>query len=544
MMAHSRVLWNALCFGVLLLTGGCGSFESSLEEAFGWEQGNVLQSQVPTPEDTAPDPASADALDSADAPSPGSVGVPDLDSADALSSGFIDIPDLDSADTLSSGFIDVPDLDSADTLVPTPADTLIPTPTDAPDLDIALAPIPTDTIVEDLLEESTVPIVPDVAGEVDVDVFGSIEVGVPVREDLESVRVGLLLPMGAKQPGLARIAADMRNAAELALFELGMDEIVLLPLDTKGTAAGARAAMQQAMDSQADIVLGPLLAPEVSASSSLAAEHGVTMIAFSNDFSVLKDHVLLLNFSPEQDVERILSFAHDRGIRDYAALLPDNSYGRRVESILHRHILATSSTLHGIERYARVIDGPYEPARKLGNLPRKSAIVNGEEKQSPPFDAILLADSGQMLRIAASALAYFDVAPPDVQLLGTNRWDDADAFDEPALQHGWYPAARSRSSEWFLRRYEEIYGGAPNHFAGLSYDAVWLVGFLTREGNSWRTENAPPDALLRPGGFAGIQGLFRFLPDGRSERALAIWEIAEGSAILLQAPEDFFSGGG
>ena len=544
MMAHSRVLWNALCVSVLLLVGGCGGFESSLEEAFGWEQGNVPQSQVPTPDDTTPDPASADALDSADAPNPGFVDIPDLDSADAPSSGFIDIPDLDSADAPSSGFIDIPDIDSADTLVPIPADTLVPTPTDTPSLDLALAPIPTDTIVEDLLEESTVPIVPDVAGEVDVDVFGSIEVGVPVREDLESVRIGLLLPMGAKQPGLARIAADMRNAAELALFGLGMDEIVLLPFDTKGTAAGARAAMQQAMDSQADIVLGPLLASEVSASSSLAAEHGVTMIAFSNDFSVLKDHVLLLNFSPEQDVERILSFAHDRGIRDYAALLPDNSYGRRVESILRRHILATSSTLHGIERYARVIDGPYEPARKLGNLSRKFAIVNGEERQSPPFDAILLADSGQMLRIAASALAYFDVAPPDGQLLGTNRWDDADAFDEPALQHGWYPAARSRGSEWFLRRYEEIYGGTPNHFAGLSYDAVWLVGFLTREGNSWRTEDAPPDALLRPGGFAGIQGLFRFLPDGRSERALAIWEIAEGSAILLQAPEDFFSGGG
>ncbi|MCY4035783.1 MAG: penicillin-binding protein activator [Hyphomicrobiales bacterium] len=461
MMAHSRILWNALCAGLLVWAGGCGELDAPIEDTLGWS-GEAVPQQTDVPESTAPTPAETEAAK-----------------------------------------------------------------------------------IKDLLEELTVPIDPYAAGEFEGNVFGRVEVATPVRENPKAIRVGLLLPTGAGQPELARIAADMHNAAELAMFSLNMEEIVLLPFDTKGTPAGASAAMRRAMNSQVDIVLGPLLASEVSAISPLAGQRGVTVIAFSNDSSSQEDNVLLLNFSPEQDIERILSFAYDRGIQDYAALLPNTPYGRRVESILRRHVLTTSSTLHRVEHYERVIDGPYEPARKLGALIGEPVVEEGEEQQSPsPFDAVLLADNGQILQIAASALAYFDIAPPNVQLLGTHLWDNSETFNEPALQHGWYPAARSKDSELFSNRYEEIYGAAPDRLAGLAYDAMSLVGLLVREGDSWRSEKAPPNVLLRPGGFAGVQGLFRFLPNGRSERSLAIWEIEEGNAVLLQEPDAFFSGGG
>ena len=377
--------------------------------------------------------------------------------------------------------------------------------------------------------------------------FGEVEISPPERDDIVSIRVALLLPTGAAQPELADIATDMRNAAELALFSMGIEEVVLIPLDTQGTETGARTAMQEAIEAQADIILGPLLATSVRSSASLAANAGITMIAFSNDYTIQEDHVLLLNFSPQQDVERIISFALNQGIRDFAALLPENAYGIRVQEILSQRLAAAGARLHGVERYVRVIDGPYEPARHLGALagseqPGRSLLTE-EEKPRPPFHAILLADEGQMLQIAASALAYYDIAPPHVQLLGTHLWDDADVFGEPALQSGWYTAARSENSKAFARRYEEIYGHVPDRLAGLSYDAISLVGLLAREGGDWRNEPSPPQLLLREGGFDGIQGLFRFLPDGRSERALAIWEIEEGDVELRHAPSLSFGGG-
>ena len=358
----------------------------------------------------------------------------------------------------------------------------------------------------------------------------------PADSDLAPpVRAALLLPLSVQRPEVARIATDMSNAAEMALFSLNMENIILLPLDTGGTAQGARRAMQDAINAGADIILGPLLADSVRASAPLAAEQGLTMIAFSSDFTVLDEHILLLNFSPEQDVEQILSFALSNGIRDYAALLPDNPYGNRVHTVLTRKMAQAGATLHGVERYPRVIDGPYEPARRLASLSR--------EDGPPPFQALLLADDGQMLRIAAAALAYFDIAPPEVRLLGTHLWDNPDIFEEPALLHGWYPMPRSQTHEIFVRRYEELYAIPPNRLATLAYDAMSLVGLLAQEGGDWRTRPTPPDLLLRPGGFTGVQGLFRFLPGGRSERALAIWEIEEQGAKLLQPPRRSFDGG-
>lgn len=345
------------------------------------------------------------------------------------------------------------------------------------------------------------------------------------------VPVALLLPLSAARPEVRRIAADMNKAATMALFDMSRPEVVLLPIDTGGTAYGARRAMTEAIDAGAALILGPLLAGSVRATAPLAEEHNLTMIAFSNDATVLDDHILLLNFSPEQDVRRILSFARERGITDYAALLPNNAYGERARAILERHLRAAGGRLHAIERYERIIDGPYEPARRLAELGGAGA---------PPFDAVLLADDGEMLRIAAAALAYFDLAPPQVQLLGTHRWDHPESFAEPALLHGWYPMQRSEGYELFLRRYEELHGGAPESLAALAYDSVSLVGLLMREGGDWRAGPIPPPMLLRAGGFTGVQGVFRFRPDGGSERTLAIWQVGEDGAELLDpAPYHF-----
>ena len=47
-------------------------------------------------------------------------------------------------------------------------------------------------------------------------------------------------------------------------------------------------------------------------------------------------------------------------------------------------------------------------------------------------------------------------------------------------------------------------------------------------------------ALLNPGGFAGVDGLFRFGPDGLIERGFAIREIRKGGAEEIgPAPEVF-----
>ena len=50
-------------------------------------------------------------------------------------------------------------------------------------------------------------------------------------------------------------------------------------------------------------------------------------------------------------------------------------------------------------------------------------------------------------------------------------------------------------------------------------------------------------ALMDPNGFAGVDGIFRFNPDGTSERGLAILEVTpDGFNVVSPAPKTFQSG--
>jgi len=70
----------------------------------------------------------------------------------------------------------------------------------------------------------------------------------------------------------------------------------------------------------------------------------------------------------------------------------------------------------------------------------------------------------------------------------------------------------------------------------LTYDAVALVAALAKQGG----QHYSADVLTNPSGFAGIDGLFRFRPDGTNERGLAVMRVASGGgAPVAGSPKSF-----
>jgi ABC-type branched-subunit amino acid transport system substrate-binding protein len=120
------------------------------------------------------------------------------------------------------------------------------------------------------------------------------------------VKVGLLLPLSGPAEALGR---DMLDAAQMALFDVGDNKLVLLPRDTGGTPEGARRAVTEVIQEGAEVILGPLFASDVAAVSPLAAQAGIRVLAFSNDASVATDGTYLLGFRPEEQVRRVVAYA-------------------------------------------------------------------------------------------------------------------------------------------------------------------------------------------------------------------------------------------
>jgi ABC-type branched-subunit amino acid transport system substrate-binding protein len=333
------------------------------------------------------------------------------------------------------------------------------------------------------------------------------------------VKVALILPLSAA--GNAGVAAQsMKNAAEMALAEFQNPNIQLLIKDDGGSAQGAQQATQQALDEGAEIILGPLFALSVPATAQGTRARGISVIAFSTDSSVAGRGVYLLSFLPESDVNRIIEYAAGTGKRSFAALLPDNAYGNVVEAAFKQAVARRGGRVVAFERYGADRAGVARMAQSLGQA-----------------DALLLADDGDSVVATADALTAAGANLKNIQLLGTGLWDNPRVSNSAALRGGLYAAPDPSGFRAFSGRYRAKYGADPVRTATLAYDAVALVAALARTQGGARFS---AEVLTNPSGFAGIDGVFRFRPDGTNERGLAVMRVAPGgSQPVAGSPKSF-----
>jgi ABC-type branched-subunit amino acid transport system substrate-binding protein len=334
------------------------------------------------------------------------------------------------------------------------------------------------------------------------------------------VKVGLILPLSAQ--GNAGVAAQsMKNAAEMALAEFQNPNIQLLIKDDGGSPQGAQQGAQQSVDEGAEIILGPLFAASVPSVAQVARSRNLSIIAFSTDSSIAGRGVYLLSFLPESDINRIVEYSASIGKKSFAALVPDNAYGNVVEVAFKQAAARRGGRVVAFEKYST---DRATPARNV-------AQALGQA------DALLLADDGDSVVTSADALTAAGANLRNIQLLGTGLWDNPRVFASASLQGGLYAAPDPSGFRAFAGRYRQRYGSEPVRTATLAYDAVALVAALARTQGAQRYS---PDVLTNPSGFAGIDGLFRFRPDGTNERGLAVMRVGNGGGVAVAgSPKSF-----
>ena len=154
-------------------------------------------------------------------------------------------------------------------------------------------------------------------------------------------------------------------------------------------------------------------------------------------------------------------------------------------------------------------------------------------------DAIFIPDGADSVSAVVQALTAAGV--PRKQLIGTGLWDDPRIFAEPGAQGGWFAAPDPSGFRAFSGRYRARYGQDPVRPATLAYDAVSLVAALVKTQGPARFAE---ETLTNPSGFAGIDGVFRFRPDGTNQRGLAVMRVTpSGGQVVSPAPKAFGAGG-
>ncbi|MBA5727114.1 penicillin-binding protein activator [Bombella sp. TMW2.1889] len=388
---------------------------------------------------------------------------------------------------------------------------------------------------------------------------------VPVEKP---ARVGLIVPLSGPH---AAIGQRMRDAARLALPD---NQPPSMDVFDSAQPAGPAQAARQALEAGDGIVLGPLTAGDTQAVASVLQPANVPELAFTSDVTQARPGVWVMGLTPEQQVRRLVDAARLDGRKHFAAFLPDTAlghsmgegltlacqeagldvpqvmfHGDSIDDITQKMAQLSrrpSAAASGSASSSQAGDGPSaaDPMNEDGGAAvsapsgaqASGSGTSGSTVNPPPFDALLLGDTGLELARVIVALKNDQLLVPQVRILGPMLWR---SFDGKLgdLRGAWYVAFDERQRRGYVQSYQNAYHQKPSPVADFAYDAAALAGALIRQNK------LDVATLTQPKGYIGVNGLFHLRLDGRMTRALGIYQIAPGggSQLIVPASRDLTS---
>lgn len=347
-----------------------------------------------------------------------------------------------------------------------------------------------------------------------------------------AVTVALLVPSGSGDQGNTILANSLENAARLAVADLSGVEIDLRVYATGGQPARAAEVARQAVADGAAIILGPVLGPEAAAVGPVVASSGVNVLSFSNNTTIAGGNVFVLGMTFENTAQRLLGWAAAQNRGRVMIVAERNLRGELATAAVRRAVAGTGASIVATETYEFSQAG-------VGNA---ITAIAGTARSSGAQSVLFTDDTSGALPALAQLLPDNRVAHPQFQFIGLTRWDiPAAALQLRGLQEGWFALPDPALTERFENRYRAAHGASPHPIAGLAYDGIAAIGALLSTGQPDPLGRA---ALTQGSGFAGVNGIFRLLPDGTNRRGLAVAAVRNNAVEILDpAPRRFVGPG-
>ena len=331
-------------------------------------------------------------------------------------------------------------------------------------------------------------------------------------------RVALLLPVTGPD---GDVGQSIANATTLALADTKVTNIRLITYDTS---QGVAAATRRAVADGNKLILGPLRGDNVIEAAAIARPAGVPIISFSNDIGVAGQNVFLLGHLPNQSIDRVVRYAKAQGLNRFGGVVSSNVYGQRAQSSLTSAVRSAGGVLVGVQESDGSAASADAAARRLAQMGQ--------------IDAVLIADSGRAAIAAVPSLRRNGLR--NAKILGTDLWNiDGTLANSSPMYGAWFASVSDTLYNQYATKYRARFGRAPLRLSSLGYDSVLLVARVARD---WRPGTRfPVSQLTDPQGFIGVDGAFRFMANGQTERMLEVQEIQAGKFVTVSAAPTSFA---
>ena len=266
-----------------------------------------------------------------------------------------------------------------------------------------------------------------------------------------------LLPLTGKYSQFGR---DIRKALDLSLLQTAPKNFQITYYDTGKEIDLEKIKYLKNLISP-KIIIGPFTRETLLKVKTVIKKKPVPVITFTNDIAMLENNIWSLGFSPEEQIESVVSCALKNSFKSFGLIVPSNLYGKII-------IQSSSDIIKTKESYymedLSLTNNEVNNKTNLFTKLKTFLNFSKDEKNHTKFDTILLAGSKDFILEIAPLLAFFNVDSKSVQILGTEIFNNKEIRNEPSLESSWFPVIYSKDDNKYKQVLKDTWNTKSNYF--------------------------------------------------------------------------------
>ena len=354
-----------------------------------------------------------------------------------------------------------------------------------------------------------------------------------ITENEKILKIGVLLPLSGKFQDTGQ---SFLKAIQLALFDIGNENIKIYPKDSKANALDAYLSAKEFEKLGIKVVIGPIFYESLERLNEI---NSITFISLTNKTQKIPKNTIAFGINIISQIDVLKKYFDEIEVSNTLLLSPKSQFTSQAKIITNSElkfykVFAYNSSAKKITGEIKKITNYQERKKDLErriDILEKSDLYKDKKELEEleqkhtlgkvNFDSVLVIDFGERLKSVLTSFMFSDVPSNEVNFFTLNQWFDETFFNENALQNLHFPAIDFDNLKKFKKKYLDTFGEEPSQVSILAYDALGLIYYC------WFNNDAQfkHDQLYNKNGFKGLHGEF-IIKDNLSKHQLKIYKVS------------------
>ena len=355
------------------------------------------------------------------------------------------------------------------------------------------------------------------------------------------LKIGVLVPLSGENQQLGK---SVLKATQLALFDIGIENIKILPKDSGSNPDDTYLSAMQLKNVGVKIIIGPIFYENLKRLDEI---DDITFISLTNKTKNLPKNTISFGINVHSQLIAINKYFEKKKISKTLLLFPQTEFSSIIENSIQdnnfnfykkfsystnpKKITSQIETITDYNQRKINLNARVKKLEKSDLLKDKRELKKLEQRYTlgkVDFESVIIADFGERLKSVLSSFNYADVSSEEVKFFTLNQWFDEELFDEMSLKNLFFPSIKQSGFNKFRKKYYEEYKEMPVEISILAYDAFGLIYTLWKKNSgTFKIKD-----FYSKSGFRGLQGEF-FIKNSSSEQKLNIYKISENKFIKV-----------